>query len=114
MSPNPTVYVIVRGDIPLADQAVQACHALWDMAIYYAEYTKATGWRMSYDPHLILLRCKSESELIKLIQSVYAENVMYHSFSEPDMNDELTALATAPISQELGRKLFKFPLWSEE
>ena len=109
MSPNPTVYVIVRGDIPLADQAVQACHAAFHAGNLSTDLPPHVE-----PPHLVLMRCKDtagiESAWNKLEQAGEGGTV----FFESDMDDEPTSLATVPISQELGQKLFKFPLWSAE
>ena len=57
-------------------------------------------------PHLVLSEVRSEYYLSKLIDKLTRENVRLVIWREPDINHEITAIATEPIFNEK-RKLFK-------
>jgi hypothetical protein len=57
-------------------------------------------------PHLIILSADSELHLHKIKAKLEAEGIPHKGFYEPDMGNQLTALATAPISGQ-SRNFFK-------
>lgn len=81
------VYVIVRGDLPAAAQAVQACHAAMDAV---KNSPDISGER------LVLLRAKDQMDLMHRASQLDRAGVDFVLFSEPDHDWGATALATRP------------------
>ena len=57
-------------------------------------------------PSVIICGVKNEQSLIKQMNYLISNGVQFSIFKEPDLGNELTALATAPISGA-ARELFK-------
>ena len=57
-------------------------------------------------PHIVLLGIRNELELHKALVRVQSSGLKVCSFYEPDRNNELTAFATQPVTQEY-RSFFK-------
>lgn len=91
------IYVIVRKDLSPAQKAVQSAHACIESARHFLTKDEE-------HPSVIICEVKSENKL-KMIMEELKGKVDYKTFREADMNDEYTALATAPIYNET-RKLF--------
>ena len=97
---TPYIYIITRRDLTLPQRAVQCSHAAIEAA-------KAFYDPQTLDhPHLVLSEVRSEYHLSKLIDKLTKENVRLVIWREPDINHEITAIATEPIFNEK-RKLFK-------
>jgi hypothetical protein len=97
--------VIVRKDIPLAHQAVQAVHA----GISSARDLISPDL---IHPSLVLCTVPDKAALMAVQDRCNAAGVRNRVFVESDMGDEPTALATEPINGK-GRKLFqKLPLFT--
>jgi hypothetical protein len=95
------VYVLVRKDIPLRAQAVQACHACYD-----GQLTKRKSC------NLVLLNVEDENDLQKYATLCRDQDIKFEMFYEPDYDLGWTALATMPLKGEK-RSLFKdLNLWS--
>jgi hypothetical protein len=88
------LYVVGRDDLPPGVQAVQAVHA----ALAYA----ASG---HYVPEtLALLGVRDELDLCWLLDAAEEAGVPAVPFREPDLGDELTAVALGPEGARLCRK----------
>lgn len=97
------MYVVVRGDLPAADQAVQAAHALADFATEHPKEFKA--WNTGNNT-LVLLQAHGESHLRVLAIKAEDGGFKHTTFIEPDpkywgpgstmKKDTLTAIAFAP------------------
>jgi len=82
------LYVIVRKDLTSSQQAVQAGHAL-------AEYLLRRSWSSDWNNGtLVYLGAKNKLELEKLMYKLEMRNIKWVSFIEPDLNNEVTAIAT--------------------
>jgi hypothetical protein len=82
------LYVIVRKDLTPSQQAVQAGHAL-------AEYLLRGPWNSKWDNEtLVYLGVENKFELEKLIYKFDNRSIKFVKFIEPDLNDEVTAIAT--------------------
>ena len=81
------MYVIVRKDLSNSQQAVQAGHALSEFLLY----GKNTKWD---NGTLIYLGVRGLWELEKLKMKLKMRNVPHSEFYEPDIGNQLTALAT--------------------
>jgi hypothetical protein len=96
------VYVAVCNDIPLAHQAVQACHA-----------SVAAGRDLvtCKEPYLVLVTVPDQYALVELSVRLSANGVAHTVFREDDMGGRPTALATGPLTQG-DRKYFReLPLY---
>jgi len=82
------LYVIVRKDLTPSQQAVQAGHAL-------AEYLLKGPWKSNWhNETLVYLGVRNKFELEKLVYKFEMKNVKWVRFNEPDLNNEITAIAT--------------------
>lgn len=94
------MYIIGRGDLPLFYQAVQNGHAAIDFTFEHPEVAKDWNQNSNY---LIYLTARDEEELEQLLQKAQFRDIRTTSFREPDINNELTAIALEP--SQLSRKL---------
>jgi hypothetical protein len=97
------VYVFVRRDLSVPQQAVQACHAAIEAArqsLISAEIEH---------PHLILFGVHNEAKLNQVRQHLDAIGVRYRSFHEADLNHQLTSVATEPVYGPQRRHFKKYP-----
>lgn len=105
MNSTAYTYVLVRADLSVAQQAVQACHATLEAGFLFQ--------RPNEHPHLVLLQVADEETLLAERARLEAEGIQHAVFFEPDNETGYSALATAPISREVGRAFRKLPLWKE-
>lgn len=80
-------------------QAVQAAHAVFEVA---------RSEHISHPiphPHFVLCGVLNESELLRHCERLQFQGVPFSRFYEPDQNNELTAIATAPVFGK-ARKIF--------
>lgn len=95
--------MLVRTDIPLADQICQSSHAAHESGIRFGDPDQISS--------IVLCGVPDERELEKAHWMVEQSGIRSYLFREPDLGDEATALATEPIFGSK-RKLFsKFNLW---
>ena len=79
------LYVLVRKDLPPAQQAVQACHAV-------AEYLLSSPDPAWKNQNLVLLHVPDEAALWALWKRACEYYTGGEYFLEPDLNDQLTAV----------------------
>ena len=92
------LYVLVRRDLSPSQQAVQAGHALAEHLLR----GDLNGWD---NGTLILLGVGNEQELQDWAERLTWRGLSYSMFREPDIGDQMTALACAPSPED--RKLFR-------
>tara|TARA_R110000796_G_scaffold98092_1_gene205475 strand:- start:4907 stop:5233 length:327 start_codon:yes stop_codon:yes gene_type:complete len=85
--------IITRSDIPLTYQAVQSAHACVQFQYEHPELAK--NW-FNNSNYLIFLSVENEQELEKLISKANSNNINISIFREPDINNEITAIALEP------------------
>jgi len=85
--------------LSLSQQAVQGCHAA-------IEATRLFISPEQVHPHLVVCGVQDEEALKREAGRLEAYNVKFASFCEPDRNNELTAIATAPIAGD-SRRVFR-------
>lgn len=84
-------------------QVVQACHAAYE-----------AGKILVSDPdelnalHLVVLAVHNETKLRKAAEHLNALGIRHCSFSEPDLGDQMTSIATEPIPQDRCRIFRKY------
>lgn len=99
-----TSYVLVRADLSLAQQAVQAIHAAMNAAAKFGG--------LSEDTRLALLTVQDSHELIVWQQRLSGRGIPYTTFWEPDHAIGESALATPPLDARQGKAFARLPLWS--
>lgn len=82
------LYVIVRKDLTPSQRAVQAGHAL---AEYLIHGSFLRQWK---NETLIYLGIKGLKQLENLKWKFQRNNIKFVEFREPDLNNEITAIAT--------------------
>lgn len=97
------MYVLVRNDISPSYSAVQGGHAL---AQYLLEYPAGVR-REWHNGTLIYLAVKDENALIGWASTLSELSIDYSEFVEPDIGDEVTALAALDYPDRRLEKLFR-------
>lgn len=91
---------MVREDLSPSQRAVQAAHAVLEAS--------RQGLIPSYIPHPSLVLCTRPDELSLLskAEELVQSGISFVLFREPDIGNQATALATAPLSKA-DRRLFR-------
>lgn len=92
--------VVTRRDLPLPVQSVQAAHSAIDFQHQHPAEAKEWQTKSNY---LAFLTVADEAELIKLITKAILTGIKHTVFREPDINNQITAVAFEP--SEASRKL---------
>lgn len=98
------VYILVRTDLSIEQQSVQAIHAGMAATHKFKE--------LSEDTRLALLAVPSEKELEGWMHKLTEKGIAFEPFFEPDYETGYSALATIPISSTQGRCMKSLNLWS--
>jgi hypothetical protein len=94
------VYIIARSDLPISYRACQATHAAWEAG------RQAFVSSDHIHPHFALCEIANEAKLRKFSEKLTAAGIRHALWYESDLNDQLTSIATEPLSGER-RRLFK-------
>ena len=97
---NSKLRIITRSDLPFSVQAVQAGHAAIDFQHQYPETSKF--WQKNSN-YLVYLTVKTEQELFKLLRKAESLGIKVTTFFEPDIDNQLTAIALEP--SQLSKKV---------
>lgn len=98
--------VVIRTDLPIAQQIVQACHAS-SMAGH-----RFVGWKD--DTRMALLAARDLETLASAADKLRGAGIDFHEFFEPDHGIGISALASAPIPWKVAsRTLRNLPLWGK-
>lgn len=91
----PVQYILVRKDLPVFVQMVQACHASSE-AVRVAP--------VSHETHIRLLHVENEAELLAYAEELTRKGHDFRLVCEPDepFFGQATALATDPASPRIG------------
>jgi peptidyl-tRNA hydrolase len=87
------LYVATRADLSVGYQIAQAMHAAVDLCVQHPHL--AAAWHTTSNS-LIVLASVDERALYTLLNRAQARGVHAVAFREPDLGDELTAVAFAP------------------
>lgn len=107
---NKKLIIVTRRDLSLGYQAVQAAHAAIDFQHEYPR--EANDWHKTSN-YLIFLTVADEKQLRLLILQAAKRGIKIKAFREPDINNELTAIALEP-SEESRKLTSSFPLMGKE
>lgn len=92
--------VVSRRDLQIQVAGVQSAHAAIDFQHDYPEIAKEWQTKSNY---LVFLTVANEEQLIKLITKAILSGIKHTVFREPDLNNQITAVAFEP--SEASRKL---------
>jgi peptidyl-tRNA hydrolase len=87
------LYVITRQDLSPGYQATQAAHAALAFSVEHPGLTRRWHDESNY---LIVLAAPDEPSLLALLQRAESQGLRTTLFTEPDLNDEATALVIEP------------------
>lgn len=99
------IYIVVREDLSLPQQVVQAGHAILEATLKF-------GHKIEEHPHFCILGASDRIDLINIMSTFLDLNIPIVHFQEEDIGHQLTAFATAPIHYKAAVRieLKKFPL----
>ena len=97
------MYVLVRTDIPLADQIVQVGHACLDAGFKFSKPKEVI--------HLVVVRVESENQLLEILEKAALQGLEFALFHEPDNKLGFTAACTKPLKVTWRREFRNLPLW---
>ena len=98
------LFLVVRGDLSPAQQAVQMGHALQEFNVVHRE--AADRW-YSTSNTIAFLAVEDEKELELLLVRAARRGAETAGFREPDLGDSLTAVAIGPSGKSVCRPLRK-------
>lgn len=96
------LYLVTRADLPAAQRAVQAAHAL---RAFVDEHPDVDRRWFQESNHLAILEVPSERDLVELARQATGAALPVAGFWEPDRGGELTAVALGPAAKRLCRRL---------
>lgn len=98
------MYVFVRKDLSSAQIAVQSGHAIIEICKKF-DFNK-----LNSHPSIIIFESRNEAKLHQVSKHLTDEEIEHSHFFEPDIGDQLTAIATCPIFGKDRKKLIKYQL----
>jgi peptidyl-tRNA hydrolase len=98
----PKIYLVVRGDLSPAQQAVQSAHALTEFIFNHMSI--AQDWYAS-SKTLVLLSVPDREGLERLYRKALDRGFKVAPFFEPDIGHELTAIALEPSTRNFLRSV---------
>ena len=93
---NSKLIVITRRDLIPGSQAVQSAHASIQFIFEHPEIGK--DW-YEISKYLVFLSVKNQQELLDLVETFDQKGIVMSKFYEPDLHNELTAIAIEPSSR---------------
>lgn len=102
--------VVSRRDLPIGTQALQSGHAAIDFQHEHPEIAREWQKKSNY---LAFLTVSDESQLINLISKAILTGIKYTVFREPDIDNQITAVAFEP-SDAARRLTSSCPLLGKE
>ncbi len=87
------MYIVTHSDLPTGYQVPQTAHAAMEFAALYPE-----EWREWYrtSNSVIVLNTPNELKLYEFAEKLKKNNIKFAEFREPDIGNELTAIAICP------------------
>ena len=95
--------IIVKDDLTQGYKVVQSAHALADFAVKHQDEFKQ--WQMGSN-YLCCLEA-TETKINHTIDKLESLGIKYHIFCEPDIENQMTAVAVQAISRKQHKQLFK-------
>lgn len=88
--------MIVRKDLKPGLQMAQSCHVVFNFS---QEHPNETRIWMNESNYIAVLNSADEADLLRLIDRARHEGVKCSVFREPDIGDQITAVALEPGSK---------------
>lgn len=88
-------YVLVRRDLSYSQRVVQSCHAVVELVHRFKDDSSVSKWA-DVNKTLVVLSVKDEREMTRTSQKLSDARVRFTEFREPDVNNEITAIAVHP------------------
>ena len=102
--------VVTRKDLIPGSQAVQATHAAIEFIFEHPEI--AHDW-YKISKYIVQLSVNNQEELLELSDKLSWKGILFSEFREPDLDNELTAIALEP-SEKARRVVSSMPLMLKE
>lgn len=96
------MYVVVREDLTVPQQAVQACHAAMKAARSFLPETAILN-----SPNLVVCTVRDEVALKAMLEDIHRAGILACSFQEEDLDGQTTVFATELVSGEKRRAFRK-------
>lgn len=96
------LFLVVRSDLSIAQQAVQIAHAL---STFYHEHRLLEDKWYKDSQHLVLVSVPNRIELLKLVEKARRKGAAFSVFCEPDIGNEITAVALEHKAKNLCSRL---------
>lgn len=93
---NSKLIVVTRRDLIPGSQSVQASHALIKFIFEHSEISKE--WYNTSE-YLVKLSVNNQEELLELAEKLRWKEILFSEFREPDLDNELTAIALEPTNR---------------
>ena len=87
------LYVVTRKDLFPGAQIAQAIHAITEFGFEHPDVY--SNWH-SASNYICVLSAKNENELLSLIDRLIKKGIKFSIFREPDLDNEITAIAIEP------------------
>ena len=100
MKQTEKLYAVSRRDLSLQQQMMQAAHAAIEFQHEHPDIAKE--WN-DISKYLVFLTVKDEKELNRLLDKAKFYDLKFTAFHEPDIDNQLTAIAVEPC--ERARKI---------
>lgn len=106
------LYLITRKDLSAGSQLAQTCHALAQFS--YDNPQDFRKW-VEKSNYIVVLSTENEDSLKDIISKLKDNSLDYSVFIEPDLDNQITALAISPKHSEwASRWLSSLPLAMKE
>jgi len=92
------LYIVVRNDIKPGLMVAQSCHAL---RAFVEEHPDVDKEWFATSNNIVCLEVANEVELQALVDRVAGADVEVSTFTEPDLDDQMTAAAFGPRAAAL-------------
>lgn len=96
--------MLVRADLTLPTQFCQAAHAAHEAGIRFGDPASISS--------IVLCSVPGEKELVHAKDQLDQRGIRSYLFTEDDLGNQATSLATEPISGASRRALRDYPLWN--
>lgn len=100
---NEFMTIITRDDLSPGYKVVQSAHALADFAVRFEHEFKQ--WQMGSN-YLCCLEA-TEFKIQNIMDKLDDLKIKYHVFREPDIENQMTAIAVEALSRKQHKQLFK-------
>lgn len=71
----------------------QSCHVTF---LFYKEHPFITNEWMNNSNYIAVLNCPNENQLFNIIEKAKSQNIKISIFQEPDIGNQITAIALEP------------------